>query len=97
MHLIFLKALTICEQLFADFPVLREVYEEGSFSKMSDARFCGKMKVLDELLEAMKKSNDKVLVFSTSVQVGKHLIFWFRIALKNKIDIKTLFNDLKRL
>ena len=70
-NLVFIfQATDICKAVFQDFPEFEQLYEHCSFSKMSDPEFCGKMVILDKLLTAMKKSKDKVLLFSHSAQVG---------------------------
>ena len=56
-------------KLFDKFPILKEVHRSGSFTKMSDIKFSGKLKIADRLLAATREGKDKVLIFSTSVQV----------------------------
>ena len=61
--------MSVCRKLFHEFPLLKEVYESGSFTKMGDVKFSGKLRIIDRLLLVMRQAKDKVLLFSTSVQV----------------------------
>ncbi|XP_065069510.1 DNA excision repair protein ERCC-6-like 2 isoform X2 [Rhopilema esculentum] len=62
-------ALSVCKKIFGKFPELEDIYRDGSFAKMSDCKFSGKLRIVDRLLNSMQPGKDKVLLFSTSVQL----------------------------
>ena len=60
----------ICEKVFSAHPYFKEASKLPSIELFSDSNFCGKMKVLDELLKLFQRQKDKVLLFSYSTQVS---------------------------
>ncbi|XP_057299784.1 DNA excision repair protein ERCC-6-like 2 isoform X1 [Hydractinia symbiolongicarpus] len=56
----------LCEEFFKDFPILENLYKNPNFAGMSDPVFCGKMSVLQKLLNVLQKTRDKILLFSHS-------------------------------
>ncbi|XP_066113514.1 DNA excision repair protein ERCC-6-like 2 isoform X2 [Saccopteryx bilineata] len=59
----------ICNQVFSRFPDFMRKSKHAAFQTLSDPKYCGKMKVLQQLLNHCRKNNDKVLLFSFSTKL----------------------------
>uniref|UniRef100_A0A8C0ZXB8 Helicase C-terminal domain-containing protein n=1 Tax=Castor canadensis TaxID=51338 RepID=A0A8C0ZXB8_CASCN len=59
----------ICEQVFSRFPGFVQKSRDAAFETLSDPKYSGKMKVLQQLLNHFRKSRDKVLLFSFSTKL----------------------------
>ncbi|KAM8803464.1 DNA excision repair protein ERCC-6-like 2 isoform 2-T2 [Rhynchonycteris naso] len=59
----------ICNQVFSRFPDFVRKSKDAAFQTLSDPKYCGKMKVLQQLLNHCRKNNDKVLLFSFSTKL----------------------------
>ncbi|KAM4802966.1 DNA excision repair protein ERCC-6-like 2 isoform X1 [Urocitellus parryii] len=59
----------ICDQVFSKFPDFVQKSKESSFETLSDPKYSGKMKVLQQLLNHFRKNRDKVLLFSFSTKL----------------------------
>ncbi|GCC38149.1 DNA excision repair protein ERCC-6-like 2 isoform X3 [Chiloscyllium punctatum] len=59
----------ICERVFCKFPEFLQQSKEEAFITISDPKYSGKMKVLQQLLNHCRKSQEKVLLFSLSTKL----------------------------
>ncbi|KAM5328099.1 DNA excision repair protein ERCC-6-like 2 isoform 2-T2 [Glossophaga mutica] len=59
----------ICDQVFSRFPDFVQKSKEAAFETLSDPKYSGKMKVLQQLLSHCRKNRDKVLLFSFSTKL----------------------------
>uniref|UniRef100_A0A8D2B3X7 DNA excision repair protein ERCC-6-like 2 n=1 Tax=Sciurus vulgaris TaxID=55149 RepID=A0A8D2B3X7_SCIVU len=59
----------ICDQVFSKFPEFVQKSKDSSFETLSDPKYSGKMKVLQQLLNHFRKNRDKVLLFSFSTKL----------------------------
>ncbi|XP_075405916.1 DNA excision repair protein ERCC-6-like 2 isoform X2 [Tenrec ecaudatus] len=59
----------ICDQVFSRFPDFVQKSKDAAFETISDPKYSGKMKVLQQLLNHCRKNNDKVLLFSFSTKL----------------------------
>ncbi|XFG03240.1 hypothetical protein AB1E19_006864 [Capra hircus] len=59
----------ICNQVFSRFPDFVQKSKDAAFETLSDPKYSGKMKVLQQLLNHCRKNKDKVLLFSFSTKL----------------------------
>ncbi|XP_068093562.1 DNA excision repair protein ERCC-6-like 2 isoform X2 [Hyperolius riggenbachi] len=59
----------ICSEVFSKFPEFVKQTKEAAFQTISDPKYSGKMKVLQQLLNHCRKNKDKVLLFSFSTKL----------------------------
>ncbi|XP_071588061.1 DNA excision repair protein ERCC-6-like 2 isoform X1 [Heliangelus exortis] len=59
----------VCSQVFSRFPDFVQLSENAAFETISDPKYSGKMKVLQQLLNHFEKNRDKVLLFSFSTKL----------------------------
>ncbi|MBN3325248.1 ER6L2 protein, partial [Atractosteus spatula] len=59
----------ICEDVFKKFPDFIQRSKEAAFETISDPKYSGKMKVLQQLLNHCLMNKDKVLLFSLSTKL----------------------------
>ncbi|XP_054040939.1 DNA excision repair protein ERCC-6-like 2 isoform X4 [Rissa tridactyla] len=59
----------VCSQVFSSFPDFVQLSKEAAFETISDPKYSGKMKVLQQLLNHFRKNKDKVLLFSFSTKL----------------------------
>ncbi|XP_021071198.1 DNA excision repair protein ERCC-6-like 2 isoform X1 [Mus pahari] len=59
----------ICDQVFSRFPDFVQKSKDAAFETLSDPKYSGKMKVLQQLLNHFRKQRDKVLLFSFSTKL----------------------------
>nr|XP_055205962.1 DNA excision repair protein ERCC-6-like 2 isoform X3 [Gorilla gorilla gorilla] len=59
----------ICDQVFSRFPDFVQKSKDAAFETLSDPKYSGKMKVLQQLLNHCRKNRDKVLLFSFSTKL----------------------------
>lgn len=59
----------ICDQVFSRFPDFVQKSKDAAFQTLSDPKYSGKMKVLQQLLNHCRKNKDKVLLFSFSTKL----------------------------
>ncbi|NXO58829.1 ER6L2 protein, partial [Aramus guarauna] len=59
----------VCSQVFASFPDFVQLSKDAAFETISDPKYSGKMKVLQQLLNHFRKNKDKVLLFSFSTKL----------------------------
>ncbi|XP_040211409.1 DNA excision repair protein ERCC-6-like 2 isoform X1 [Rana temporaria] len=59
----------ICSEVFSKFPEFIQQTKEAAFETISDPKYSGKMKVLQQLLNHCRKNKDKVLLFSFSTKL----------------------------
>ncbi|XP_029413042.1 DNA excision repair protein ERCC-6-like 2 isoform X3 [Nannospalax galili] len=59
----------ICDQVFSRFPDFVQKSKDAAFETLSDPKYSGKMKVLQQLLNHFRKNRDKVLLFSFSTKL----------------------------
>ncbi|XP_040272919.1 DNA excision repair protein ERCC-6-like 2 isoform X1 [Bufo bufo] len=59
----------ICGEVFSKFPEFIQQSKEAAFETISDPKYSGKMKVLQQLLNHCRKNKDKVLLFSFSTKL----------------------------
>ncbi|XP_045049557.2 DNA excision repair protein ERCC-6-like 2 isoform X4 [Desmodus rotundus] len=59
----------ICDQVFSRFPDFVQKSKDAAFETLSDPKYSGKMKVLQQLLSHCRKNRDKVLLFSFSTKL----------------------------
>ncbi|KAL1784082.1 DNA excision repair protein ERCC-6-like 2 isoform X1 [Sigmodon hispidus] len=59
----------ICDQVFSRFPDFVQKSKDSAFETLSDPKYSGKMKVLQQLLNHFRKQRDKVLLFSFSTKL----------------------------
>uniref|UniRef100_A0A4X2KHD0 ERCC excision repair 6 like 2 n=1 Tax=Vombatus ursinus TaxID=29139 RepID=A0A4X2KHD0_VOMUR len=59
----------ICNQVFSKFKDFMQKSKDAAFETISDPKYSGKMKVLQQLLNHCKKNRDKVLLFSFSTKL----------------------------
>ncbi|KAM9330721.1 LOW QUALITY PROTEIN: DNA excision repair protein ERCC-6-like 2 [Gastrophryne carolinensis] len=59
----------ICGEVFSKFPEFVQKTKEAAFETISDPKYSGKMKVLQQLLNHCRKQQDKVLLFSFSTKL----------------------------
>ncbi|XP_054981757.1 DNA excision repair protein ERCC-6-like 2 isoform X2 [Sorex araneus] len=59
----------ICDQVFSRFPDFMQKSKDAAFETLSDPKYSGKMKVLQQLLAHCRKNGDKVLLFSFSTKL----------------------------
>ncbi|CAD7691758.1 unnamed protein product [Nyctereutes procyonoides] len=59
----------ICDQVFSKFPDFVQKSKDASFETLSDPKYSGKMKVLQQLLNHCRKNKDKILLFSFSTKL----------------------------
>lgn len=69
LYLFNLQAKELCLRVFARYPEFSGGAEMSSFELLSDAKYCGKLKVMERLLRVFKEEHSKLLVFSRSTQV----------------------------
>ncbi|KAI8773176.1 DNA excision repair protein ERCC-6 2, partial [Biomphalaria glabrata] len=62
-------AKSVCELAFRDHPHFVEQTSTASFRTLSDAKYCGKIKILEGLLSVFEQNHDKVLIFSYSTKL----------------------------
>ncbi|NXT51252.1 ER6L2 protein, partial [Pluvianellus socialis] len=59
----------VCSQVFSSFPDFVQLSKDAAFETVSDPKYSGKMKVLQQLLNHFRKNKDKVLLFSFSTKL----------------------------
>nr|XP_044998719.1 DNA excision repair protein ERCC-6-like 2 isoform X1 [Jaculus jaculus] len=59
----------ICDQVFSRFPDFVQKSKDAAFETLSDPKYSGKMKVLQQLLNHFRTTRDKVLLFSFSTKL----------------------------
>lgn len=59
----------LCDQVFSRFPDFVQKSKDAAFETLSDPKYSGKMKVLQQLLNHFRKQRDKVLLFSFSTKL----------------------------
>ncbi|XP_041336685.1 DNA excision repair protein ERCC-6-like 2 isoform X3 [Pyrgilauda ruficollis] len=59
----------VCSQVFSSFPDFMQFSKDAAFETISDPKYSGKMKVLQQLLNHFQKNKDKVLLFSFSTKL----------------------------
>ncbi|XP_075595510.1 DNA excision repair protein ERCC-6-like 2 isoform X2 [Balearica regulorum gibbericeps] len=59
----------VCNQVFSSFPEFVQLSKDAAFETISDPKYSGKMKVLQQLLNHFRKNKDKVLLFSFSTKL----------------------------
>ncbi|ESP05258.1 hypothetical protein LOTGIDRAFT_103296, partial [Lottia gigantea] len=59
----------ICEIALKDHQEFINLTKDATFRTLSDPRYCGKMKVLQGLLQVFEKTHSKVLIFSLSTKL----------------------------
>ncbi|XP_037228866.1 DNA excision repair protein ERCC-6-like 2 isoform X2 [Falco rusticolus] len=59
----------VCSQVFSSFPDFVQLSKDAAFETISDPKYSGKMKVLQQLLNHFQKHRDKVLLFSFSTKL----------------------------
>ncbi|XP_035877375.1 DNA excision repair protein ERCC-6-like 2 isoform X2 [Phyllostomus discolor] len=59
----------IYDQVFSRFPDFVQKSKDAAFETLSDPKYSGKMKVLQQLLSHCRKNRDKVLLFSFSTKL----------------------------
>ncbi|NXG89094.1 ER6L2 protein, partial [Stercorarius parasiticus] len=59
----------VCSQVFSSFPDFVQLSKDAAFETISDPKYSGKMKVLQQLLNHFRKYKDKVLLFSFSTKL----------------------------
>ncbi|XP_025948239.2 DNA excision repair protein ERCC-6-like 2 isoform X3 [Dromaius novaehollandiae] len=59
----------VCNQVFSSFPDFVQLSKDAAFQTISDPKYSGKMKVLQQLLNHFRKNKDKVLLFSFSTKL----------------------------
>ncbi|XP_072452999.1 DNA excision repair protein ERCC-6-like 2 isoform X2 [Notamacropus eugenii] len=59
----------ICSQVFSKFKDFMQKSKDAAFETISDPKYSGKMKVLQQLLNHCRKNRDKVLLFSFSTKL----------------------------
>ncbi|KAL9822217.1 DNA excision repair protein ERCC-6-like 2 isoform 2-T3 [Geothlypis trichas] len=59
----------VCNQVFSSFPDFVQLSKDAAFETISDPKYSGKMKVLQQLLNHFRKNKDKVLLFSFSTKL----------------------------
>uniref|UniRef100_A0A8B9N2T7 DNA excision repair protein ERCC-6-like 2 n=1 Tax=Accipiter nisus TaxID=211598 RepID=A0A8B9N2T7_9AVES len=59
----------VCSQVFSSFPDFVQLSKDAAFETISDPKYSGKMKVLQQLLNHFQKTKDKVLLFSFSTKL----------------------------
>ncbi|NXN94345.1 ER6L2 protein, partial [Rhinopomastus cyanomelas] len=59
----------VCSQVFSSFPHFLQLNKDAAFETVSDPKYSGKMKVLQQLLNHFRKNKDKVLLFSFSTKL----------------------------
>ncbi|XP_034629143.1 DNA excision repair protein ERCC-6-like 2 isoform X2 [Trachemys scripta elegans] len=59
----------VCNQVFSKFPDFVQLSKDAAFETISDPKYSGKMKVLQQLLNHFRKNKDKVLLFSFSTKL----------------------------
>ncbi|XP_072024091.1 uncharacterized protein [Amphiura filiformis] len=64
-----LTVQTYCDIAFAKHPQFVRLSRESRFCTLSDPKYCGKMQVLQRLLQVFKRENSKVLIFSHYTQL----------------------------
>lgn len=63
------KARKVCEEVFQKHPKFTKMSHKASFMTLSSTEYCGKMQILEKLLETFHREKDKVIIFSMSVKV----------------------------
>ncbi|NXM75843.1 ER6L2 protein, partial [Serilophus lunatus] len=59
----------VCSQVFSSFPDFVQLSKDAAFETISDPKYSGKMKVLQQLFNHFWKNKDKVLLFSFSTKL----------------------------
>ncbi|XP_053558392.1 LOW QUALITY PROTEIN: DNA excision repair protein ERCC-6-like 2 [Bombina bombina] len=59
----------VCSEVFSKFPEFVQQSKDAAFETISDPKYSGKMKVLQQLLNHCRKNKDKVLLFSFSTKL----------------------------
>ncbi|XP_051498890.1 DNA excision repair protein ERCC-6-like 2 isoform X1 [Apus apus] len=59
----------VCSEVFSSFPDFAQLSKNAAFETISDPKYSGKMKVLQQLLNHFRKNKDKVLLFSFSTKL----------------------------
>ncbi|NXJ10185.1 ER6L2 protein, partial [Odontophorus gujanensis] len=59
----------VCNEVFSSFPDFMQLTKDAAFETISDPKYSGKMKVLQQLLSHFRKNKDKVLLFSFSTKL----------------------------
>ncbi|NXG49432.1 ER6L2 protein, partial [Psilopogon haemacephalus] len=59
----------VCSQVFSSFPDFVQLRKDAAFETISNPKYSGKMKVLQQLLSHFMKNKDKVLLFSFSTKL----------------------------
>ncbi|NXF22718.1 ER6L2 protein, partial [Rhodinocichla rosea] len=59
----------VCSQVFSSFPDFVQLSKDAAFETISDPKYSGKMKVLQQLLNHFRKNKDKILLFSFSTKL----------------------------
>ncbi|XP_068783003.1 DNA excision repair protein ERCC-6-like 2 isoform X2 [Struthio camelus] len=59
----------VCNQVFSSFPDFVQLSKDAAFETISDPKYSGKMKVLQQLLNHFRKNKDKILLFSFSTKL----------------------------
>ncbi|NXK44226.1 ER6L2 protein, partial [Chauna torquata] len=59
----------VCSEVFSSFPDFVQLSKDAAFETISDPKYSGKMKVLQQLLNHFRKNKDKILLFSFSTKL----------------------------
>ncbi|KAM4807986.1 LOW QUALITY PROTEIN: DNA excision repair protein ERCC-6-like 2 [Rhinophrynus dorsalis] len=59
----------VCSEVFSKFPEFVQQSKDAAFETISDPKYSGKMKVLQQLLNHCRKNKDKILLFSFSTKL----------------------------
>uniref|UniRef100_A0A8C3L7G0 ERCC excision repair 6 like 2 n=1 Tax=Chrysolophus pictus TaxID=9089 RepID=A0A8C3L7G0_CHRPC len=59
----------VCNEVFSSFPDFMKLSKDAAFETISDPKYSGKMRVLQQLLNHFRKKKDKVLLFSFSTKL----------------------------
>ncbi|NWS44565.1 ER6L2 protein, partial [Probosciger aterrimus] len=59
----------VCSKVFSSFPDFVQLSKDAAFETISDPKYSGKMKVLQQLLNHFRRNKDKVLLFSFSTKL----------------------------
>ncbi|XP_015704785.1 DNA excision repair protein ERCC-6-like 2 isoform X2 [Coturnix japonica] len=59
----------VCNEVFSSFPDFVQLSKDAAFETISDPKYSGKMRVLQQLLNHFRNNKDKVLLFSFSTKL----------------------------
>ncbi|XP_072215443.1 DNA excision repair protein ERCC-6-like 2 isoform X2 [Excalfactoria chinensis] len=59
----------VCNEVFSSFPDFMQLSKDAAFETISDPKYSGKMRVLQQLLNHFRNNKDKVLLFSFSTKL----------------------------